>query len=379
MSGERVLCTCGEEVKMYKVLIVDDEVMIRRGLSKIIKWNQIGFEVVGTVGDGQEALTILREKVVDVLLTDISMPGLSGLELIRLSKGIRPRIKIVVISGYSEFDYAVEALRLRAENYILKPLDPKKITDIFKALKEDLDEWWKNAQKEHYIKSEYEIFWNVGTVNKGGQEKYWMKMIQMLEDGRYGEMDPFVEELFASLEHGDVDAREYCLKALRNVALYFHLEDSFLYRLYRLSEEESKDMGSVKNCFREDMHLLMGYLHDNSESLSTLISRQAHRYVEEHYGDKALSLRDVAENLGISYGYLSTAFAKTYGQNFKNYLTSVRMEKARELLMERRYKIYEIADRTGYGSSRYFTDAFKRCYGISPMDYLRRLNHGNGE
>lgn len=364
---------------MYKVLIVDDEVMIRRGLSKIIKWNQIGFEVVGTVGDGQEALTILREKVVDVLLTDISMPGLSGLELIRLSKGIRPRIKIVVISGYSEFDYAVEALRLRAENYILKPLDPKKITDIFKALKEDLDEWWKNAQKEHYIKSEYEIFWNVGTVNKGGQEKYWMKMIQMLEDGRYGEMDPFVEELFASLEHGDVDAREYCLKALRNVALYFHLEDSFLYRLYRLSEEESKDMGSVKNCFREDMHLLMGYLHDNSESLSTLISRQAHRYVEEHYGDKALSLRDVAENLGISYGYLSTAFAKTYGQNFKNYLTSVRMEKARELLMERRYKIYEIADRTGYGSSRYFTDAFKRCYGISPMDYLRRLNHGNGK
>ena len=95
-----------------------------------------------------------------------------------------------------------------------------------------------------------------------------------------------------------------------------------------------------------------------------------------NYRDKNLSLREAADHLGVSYGYLSTAFARTYGKNFKAYLMSLRAEKARELLMERKYKIYEIADMTGYGSSRYFTEAFKRRYGISPVDYLSRLNGG---
>ena len=81
---------------MYRVLIVDDEIMIRRGLSKIIKWEQIGFELAGAVGDAQEALKVLEGTQVDVLLTDISMPEMTGLELIRLAKEHQPRIKTVV-------------------------------------------------------------------------------------------------------------------------------------------------------------------------------------------------------------------------------------------------------------------------------------------
>ena len=95
---------------MYKVLIVDDEIMIRRGLSKIIHWEEIGFEMAGAVGKAMEALELIKKTPVDVLLTDISMPEMTGLELIHQARKILPGLKAVVISGYSEFDYAREAI-----------------------------------------------------------------------------------------------------------------------------------------------------------------------------------------------------------------------------------------------------------------------------
>lgn len=365
---------------MYKVLIVDDEIMIRRGLSKIIKWEQIGFELAGAVGDAGEALKILEEIQVDVLLTDISMPEVTGLELIRTVKELQPRIKTVVISGYSEFDYAIEAIKLKVESYILKPLDPQKITEIFEGLKASLDQEQRNEQRDLYLQSEYEMLRGVDVKNKGCREEYQAKLIRLIEEGRHGELEGFAAELFAFLKGTEeAAAREYCVKALRNAALYFHLENPPLFKIYRQAREDTGNWEKLEMIFKEDLRLLLACLRDNSENTAILLSSQTRRYIEEHYGDKSLSLREVAEYLNVSYGYLSTAFAKTYGENFKSYLMSVRLEKARELLMERRYKIYEIADMTGYGSSRYFTDAFKRRYGISPVDYLNRLNRGGGE
>ena len=81
----------------------------------------------------------------------------------------------------------------------------------------------------------------------------------------------------------------------------------------------------------------------------------------------------LANKLGVSYGYLSTIFVKNTGKSFKTCLVEVRMEAARELLISIKYKIYEIADMVGYSSPRYFTDAFKKFFGISPLDYIARL------
>ena len=145
------------------------------------------------MGDAQEALKVLEGAQVDVLLTDISMPEMTGLELIRLAKEHQPRIKTVVISGYSEFDYAIEAIKLKVENYILKPLDPTKITEIFENLKNALDEEQKNEQKVMYFQSEYEMLRGVDAESKGCQEEYQAQLIQMLEEGRYSKMDTFVE------------------------------------------------------------------------------------------------------------------------------------------------------------------------------------------
>ncbi len=356
---------------MYKVLIVDDEIMIRRGLSKIIQWKNIGFELAGAVGNAREALDILEAQEIDALLTDISMPEMTGLELIRQAKLRRPAIKTVVISGYSEFDYAMEAIKLKVENYILKPLDPKKITEIFVELRKTLDEERKNQKREQYLQSEYEMRRGLET----GRKDYQSEIIRKIEEGRQKKAEELTDEMFASLGESE-SASDACLKILRSVVLYFHMEKPPYFQIYRLNEQEEKNEERVKACFKEDMRMIVSLLKENAESTVAMISRQAREYIEEKYQDKNLSLKKVATDLGVSYGYLSMAFAKTYGENFKSCLAAVRVEKARELLMERKHKIYEIADMTGYGSPRYFTDAFKRRYGLSPADYLNRLSGG---
>ncbi len=360
---------------MYKVLIVDDEIMIRRGLSKIIPWEQIGFELVDALGDAAAALRCLEQVPVDVLLTDISMPEMSGLELIRAAKAARPGLRTVVISGYSEFDYAVEALKLKVENYILKPLDPQKITDLFSVLRDSLDREIETEQKERYFQSEYEMLLSMDGENKGCLDELHTQLLRLLEEGRSNEIDDYVKVLFDTLAESDSRyVRDYCLRALRNAVLYFHMENPPVFQTYRLEQRQENDRGIMKDCLKQDLNLLLSQLQENSESTVRLICGQARRYIEENYSDKSLSLRIVADQLGVSYGYLSTAFSKTFGETFKSYLVSVRIEKARELLLERKYKVFEIADMVGYGSSRYFTDAFKRRHGVSPVDYLNRLN-----
>ena len=102
---------------MYKVLIVDDEDHDTPWIKQDHSLEEIGFEMAGAVGNAMEALELIKKTQVDVLLTDISMPEMTGLELIHQARKILPGLKTVVISGYSEFDYAREAIELKVENY----------------------------------------------------------------------------------------------------------------------------------------------------------------------------------------------------------------------------------------------------------------------
>jgi two-component system response regulator YesN len=108
---------------MYKVFIVDDEPFIIEGLYNIIDWDGLGMEIVGHAESGLEALEALKVIPVDILVTDISMPKMNGLELIRAVRGFQPDLKVIVLSGYDEFGYLKEGMKLGIENYLLKPIN----------------------------------------------------------------------------------------------------------------------------------------------------------------------------------------------------------------------------------------------------------------
>lgn len=124
---------------MYKLLIVDDEQEIRNGISNYFPWNEIGFYIVGQCENGKQALDFIEKFPVDVLLCDIKMPVLSGIDIARELYNRKSKIKIIFLSGYKDFEYAQSALKYKVKNYILKPTKYKELYNIFTEIKEELD------------------------------------------------------------------------------------------------------------------------------------------------------------------------------------------------------------------------------------------------
>ena len=136
---------------MIKVFLVEDEVIIREAIHKIVPWNEYGFELIGEAKDGEMALPLIRKLKPDVMITDIRMPFMDGLTLSRLVKKEFPNIKIVIVSGYGDFEYARQAISIGVEQYLLKPFSKSDFLEL-------LDELRKKFEKEQEQKKYYQMF-----------------------------------------------------------------------------------------------------------------------------------------------------------------------------------------------------------------------------
>ena len=117
---------------MVKVFLVEDEAIIRHGIRDNIDWASHGFEFAGEAGDGEYAYPLILKAQPDILVTDIKMPFMDGLELSRLVKKALPRMRIIVLSGYNEFEYAKEAIKIGISDYLLKPVSSAGLIDALK-------------------------------------------------------------------------------------------------------------------------------------------------------------------------------------------------------------------------------------------------------
>ncbi|MDQ0877813.1 YesN/AraC family two-component response regulator [Paenibacillus sp. V4I3] len=123
---------------MYSVLIVDDEPWVANGLKALIDWENLGYTVIGEAHDGVQAMAAIEEKEPDVVISDIRMPGFNGIQLLERIRLQGLQTKVILISGYAEFEYAQKALRLGAFDYLLKPVDRNKLTETLLRLKTKL-------------------------------------------------------------------------------------------------------------------------------------------------------------------------------------------------------------------------------------------------
>ena len=124
---------------MYRLLVADDEKKLLSGLCDFYPWNDLGYQIVARVENGQKALEYISKNPVDVVLTDIAMPVMTGLELAEILSREHPEIKIVFLSGYMEFKYAQQALRYGVQDYILKPVKTDALRKTFTELKQKID------------------------------------------------------------------------------------------------------------------------------------------------------------------------------------------------------------------------------------------------
>lgn len=247
-------------MKKLRVILVDDEIMIREGFKRLFDWEAHDCQVVGEAADGMEALAQIDALRPDIVIMDINIPIMNGLKVIQLSRMKHPDTAFVIVSGYDDFSYCREALRLQITDYILKPVN-------------------------------------------------------------YEEFGTCIDNLKISL---------------------------FERRVSVEAEQAQQEERSITGITR---------------------------YLQQHLAEE-MSLTALAEVFHLNPQYISQLFKNEIGVGFLAYLTNIRMEKAKKLLLATSLSIAEVAEQSGYGDYRVFTKVFKKTEGITPSQYRRDFLEG---
>ena len=543
---------------MLKIFLAEDEVVVRETIKRMIPWEELGFELVGEAADGEMALPLLIRQQPDLLITDIKMPFMDGLTLARLAKKEIPGLKVVILSGYDDFNYAKQAIGIGVEDYLLKPITKNALIerlseirsryehektqkeyyekfqremqayeknssrDFFEALvggSMDMMEVYKRAEKlgldivaeaynvliftmncdedfsgqrDEYSSWEAESLellenffaghssamlfrsniFSYGVLLKGQREAIEentracvdeIRKILSRQDGRrewflavgqsverlsqiqksyhtasrafsqrylydenilyYDEMETMEHlggqaetEDNAYLQKVDVNALNPAIlqKFLSNglqeetenfVKDYFYAigqepMESLVFRNYVIlnvrfsvisfikglgcdtNEMESADTEEVLAESGKNMESAIAYAKkmisqaieirdQNSGNKNRSILKTAVDFIDSHYMDEEISLNTVANVANVSSNHFSALFSQNMGQTFIEYLTSLRMNKAKELLRCTGMRSSEIAGEIGYKDAHYFSYLFKKTQGMTPSDYRK--------
>lgn len=543
---------------MLKIFLAEDEVVVRETIKRMIPWEELGFELVGEAADGEMALPLLIRQQPDLLITDIKMPFMDGLTLARLAKKEIPGLKVVILSGYDDFNYAKQAIGIGVEDYLLKPITKNALIerlseirsryehektqkeyyekfqremqayeknssrDFFEALVDgsmDMMEVYKRAEKlgldivaeaynvliftmncdenfsgqrDEYSSWEAESLellenffaghssamlfrsniFSYGVLLKGQRETIEentracvdeIRKILSRQDGRrewflavgqsverlsqiqksyhtasrafsqrylydenilyYDEMETMEHpggqaetEDNAYLQKVDVNALNPAIlqKFLSNglqeetenfVKDYFYAigqepMESLVFRNYVIlnvrfsvisfikglgcdtNEMESADTEEVLAESGKNMESAIAYAKkmisqaieirdQNSGNKNRSILKTAVDFIDSHYMDEEISLNTVANVANVSSNHFSALFSQNMGQTFIEYLTTLRMNKAKELLRCTGMRSSEIAGEIGYKDAHYFSYLFKKTQGMTPSDYRK--------
>ncbi len=388
---------------MLKVFLVEDEAIIREGFRDIIPWNQHGYVFVGEAADGEQALPLIRSTRPDVLITDIRMPFMDGLVLSRLVRRELPDTKIIIISGYDDFEYARQALRIGVEQYLLKPVTKAMLIRTLVEVKEKI--------QEQSLKPPYQEQTGNRLPEKPGEEQISQALREepdqeetpgtqpdaeeqslrnldmsktdpeilrkFLQSGMEEEAGQFARDYVDSLRDA-ADSRLFCQYVMLNarflaIAYVEELGYSQADLLDGLAAAEMTGQpvsrSGLEEYIEEILKRAVSLREKETKSRHRGIISEAIAFIEEHYAEESLSLKDVARFTNVSASYFSAAFSQEMGETFVEYLTRKRMERAKELLRRTDKRTAEIASETGYRDPHYFSFVFRKTQGCTPRDY----------
>jgi two-component system response regulator YesN len=349
---------------LIKLVIVDDEKMIREGLASTMPWNDMGVEVVGTAGNGQAALEIIKDEKPHIVLTDIRMPKMDGLQLLKNISEENLKIKVVMLSGYDEFSYAQQAIRYGASDYILKPINAEELEKLIKRLVQTFTE--EVYEDLAYIKAKKSI--------EAELLQYITAIRSTNRDIAISSLNKISEKLRAQALVHD----QYHKLYMEIISSVLHaLDEDGLKHAGKLREEYLKSFIDLLNTANGDdlMEWLYSftdkvseYIKENKGDTYSNVIKKAMEYIEQHYNEE-LSAQKVAEAVYLSPNYFSHIFKKIRKESFTDYLNKIRVEKAKALLSNNLYKVYEVSDMVGYSDYKYFSSVFKKIVGVSPTQY----------
>jgi two-component system, response regulator YesN len=383
----------------YRVLIADDEPLILRNLSQVIDWHSLDCQIIGTAQNGREAFELLEKERIDLLLTDISMPEMTGIDLLKKLQTLPYKPITLLISGYDEFEYAKEAIKNNALDYILKPIDYDELQECIERAIGKL----KNQKINEYDYEKFLIYElitmekiNPEVINKyqpymamavKTQDKNIELMIRQIHDSymkrntklcvyRMSDEDVIVVLEFSNDFPVPMDesveevARQIIEAASQKCVISIGKSVDCLFNI-RKSVDHARELikfdAFVKSAVLTDELIKEEY---KIKQTSADLMDTAIDYIKNHF-EQDLGIEQVAEHVGLSVSYFSNLFKQRTRVTFLEYLTDVRVNYACLLLENLELKTYEIAQKVGYTDQRYFSQVFKKKMKKTPSEYRK--------
>ena len=387
------------------ILVVDDESVIRSGIERTIR-NQFPEHAVYLAASPEGAVDLLKNESIDLVLTDVLMPGMTGLELMEISRKSHAHVKWVVISAYSEFAYAQDAVRLGAKDYLLKPIGKDSLIQLIRKLGDEIAEENARSKETYLLKTNLRLLREAvfarcaSGLDLGGTDlkpftenhpSFHLIMVRM-ESERDMKLEHFIvenvlTELIESAGTGfvaSVDAKSLLgLVTLREESTPQRLVDQLRSHLKRylkapfqvLHTERLSDFNQVPAEVQRMRKAAASQVYDHYASGGDQSVEVALQYIQGHYHTD-LSLEKVASIVYLNPIYFSQLFKQKTGHGFKEYITQLRLERAMELLRESELKIADISERVGYPDMRHFSQVFRKKTGLTPSEYRQSASMG---
>lgn len=365
--------------------------MIRRGLSCLIPWEELGFELAEVFEDGSQVMAYLKNHAADVILTDIRMHDVSGLDIAQHVFDQQLPTRVVILSGYQEFEYAQRAIRYHVTEYLLKPISIDDLRETFSRIRSTLDREHREAGQKAQMAGDLnnlqsridrlflmdassgqlikeEDFQRRLAINGYGQAEIERK------SGLYELVCPAGTEkvVISGMDLIDEGCSFYLLRQQDEMLEGLLLENApgqFPQLSAATIEERLFSLCGIQvKCYQMAVfeNLRQFSLFKRPEiQVDGGPAAQAEAYIREHYA-KDITLNDVAAKIFVNPVYLSRVFHQKTGRTFTEALTMIRMEAAQKMLKDGNIAITEIARQCGFTDSKYFYKQFKRYVGMSP-------------
>lgn len=417
---------------MLSMLIVDDEHLVRLGLKSTVEWSNYGIEIIGEAADGEVGIEMAKKYNPDIILTDIRMPFMDGLEFMTKVRENGIESRIIVLSGYDEFTYVQTAIDNGASAYLLKPIDNQQLIETVQKVARKIKE--ETSTRQYYEKLKSELT---------GMKK---QFIRELVSGSISDRDQIQEKIrfldipldvdnnfvivirinqFNSFISGSPDeaVKVFRETVLQYIADLLILHSKFIGIVVDTSLEEwivilhvndkedninnilkshcKKLTDEIEKKFKQTVSIGISNLCEKIENIhktylevcslldnkflpnsnyivstdNGIVSyrkeiKEAIIYMKDNYS-RDVTVELVANELFISPSYLMHLFKAEVGKTFNDCLIDIRIEKAKELLRNSNYKIYEVCEFVGYSDSKYFSQIFKKVVGMSPSEYIK--------
>lgn len=375
---------------MLSLMIVEDEKDIREGIRDGIEWNRYGIEVADEAANGREALGKIKTTPVDIVITDVVMPFLSGIEFVRglRAAGLDP--EIIFISGYQDLEYLKSAFKLEAIDYLFKPVDIDELDAVLKRTVET------RKRKIAALSSDRGGV-SAAQASADGGESLPVSGSGKPSGSRTTQVDyRLSEDVVDSIKRGDVEGTRRALRVFIETIRTCGPHDLTLIRdLFievvisvnkMIADIDSiavnpidwepihsiRSFVAMTEWLRSEMGRTVEAMHSSKESRSTLMIERMKREIRQRLSED-ISTKVLAKHFQLTPNYISRLFKQETGETFHAFVTSERLGTAVRLLADPTRKLYQIANEVGYKDADYFTKVFKKHFGMSPKEYRNKV------